>query len=884
MKWIHRKVWQFCLALMLVSPFFILLISVGAAENPSTHIVFSDYSGPIVIPSGVHARVIGSEGSNTLEVSSGAEVECRNFIGANVVILAEPTDQFIVYRSGATAYLESFNGTRVRIPATPTPQIMIFSNGSHLLIISQEKMMLGSQEISLNPELVLPPFTDVEEPEIPTITLGDSEDLASKDILPTGDIIVVNQPGNPLHGMEIIVPPGSYNDTRQFQVSSAPVISHTFSEYFNPITPIITVENGNELSNEPLLITIPVNVPENHFAMAFYYNQQEGRLEGLTPVDVGDGYIVSATRRFSDIVVSSISMDQFSGNFDIDSGFRPGYDDWQFTNYGSRLAPGGHCAGQAVSAMWYYYERRLKNSQRPLYGRYDNNDRGYGTLDFWEDDSWGYRLASVVQDELNWSAPTYRILLGYEGYNDHLTWMAFGYAMLMSGGPQFIGISSSGPDPAGHAMVVYRMTQDGLYIADPNYPGDVTGAGLRERIIRYRDGRFVPYNSGPNATAISQGGEIAYDLIGYFPLTRWIDWDRVGARWAELEAGEDVGADIWPTQEIRVLTDGATMTYLPLTDRYSVTRTDTARASYTAVGGNTVDMTGRLFLRFQPRFNNVDVRVYRGTQFVTSGWSHQFVMLELQEGENDFGFYFRSSVNNEDLYSNFQRLIVIYTNDEDPDEKISVPDVVGMTRSDAEQTIERASLATEAETAYDDTVENGRVISQDPAPGTRVDTGSPVRIVISSGPDPGQGSLIAGSFAPHGDGFFNDFVINYNVTGLTASGIEDTVNQAYGTQRRYTLQGFTANTSQLRVSGTASGSNLGGSSQYAGRVTVRIWAGDQSEEQVYPIAVNTSPPYAFDVAVPIPENASNGGFSIEAGMGWPNGFFSIRVLSGGWQR
>ena len=57
----------------------------------------------------------------------------------------------------------------------------------------------------------------------------------------------------------------------------------------------------------------------------------------------------------------------------VDSGFRPGVDDWQFTNYGSYVAPTGHCEGQSVSAIWYYVNQRLGGGASPLYGLYDDN-------------------------------------------------------------------------------------------------------------------------------------------------------------------------------------------------------------------------------------------------------------------------------------------------------------------------------------------------------------------------------------------------------------------------------------------------------------------------------------------------------------------------------
>ncbi|MBK7303284.1 MAG: hypothetical protein IPI90_08535 [Saprospiraceae bacterium] len=42
-----------------------------------------------------------------------------------------------------------------------------------------------------------------------------------------------------------------------------------------------------------------------------------------------------------------------------ESGFRPGIDDWEYPNQGSYIDLEGHCAGQSLTAMWYYHIRKL---------------------------------------------------------------------------------------------------------------------------------------------------------------------------------------------------------------------------------------------------------------------------------------------------------------------------------------------------------------------------------------------------------------------------------------------------------------------------------------------------------------------------------------------
>ncbi len=71
-----------------------------------------------------------------------------------------------------------------------------------------------------------------------------------------------------------------------------------------------------------------------------------------------------------------------------------------------------------------------------------------------------------------------------------------------------------------------------------------------------------------------------------------------------------------------------------------------------------------------------------------------------------------------------------------PEEHVTVPDVVGMTRSGAEQEILSSGLmlATVTE-AYSDSVETGRVIRQEPAAGASVRPGGTVSLVVSRGAD-----------------------------------------------------------------------------------------------------------------------------------------------------
>ena len=67
-------------------------------------------------------------------------------------------------------------------------------------------------------------------------------------------------------------------------------------------------------------------------------------------------------------------------------------------------------------------------------------------------------------------------------------------------------------------------------------------------------------------------------------------------------------------------------------------------------------------------------------------------------------------------------------------EQVAVPDVRGKSRTDAEDAIEEAGLTADVTRREDEDADPGTVLSQDPAPGTEVDEGSAVNIVVARAP------------------------------------------------------------------------------------------------------------------------------------------------------
>ena len=282
--------------------------------------------------------------------------------------------------------------------------------------------------------------------------------------------------------IKIDVPEDAFSKKTNFKIKTKEIKEHHFGEAFDPITPVFSIDNNGKRSEKPMTVMIPIDIEEDEFAMAFYYNK-DGSLEPLPLIYQDSSQIVAATTHFSDIVASKISIEELMA-LDIDTGFRPEVDDWSFANYGSQISPGGHCAGQSVSMAYYYNE--LKTTGDPgLHAIFDNNTQQVKTPQFDRDDSLGIRLSSVMQEEGDWDGYYWDFL--YEQIHkqkyvsDRQMYYAFAYSMHLTGEPQMMGIFVREADPdeeiklsAGHAIVIYRIAQGTMYVADPNFPGNAS--------------------------------------------------------------------------------------------------------------------------------------------------------------------------------------------------------------------------------------------------------------------------------------------------------------------------------------------------------------------------------------------------------------------------
>lgn len=483
--------------------------------------------------------------------------------------------------------------------------------------LSQYETIANSLVITaMPPKKATPTATpSTGQPSKGTMNLGPRVQVTAND---TDGTIAVQKSGDPLDGFNIQVPAGAYQNNPTFEVSYQPVQSHTFGPDVTPISPVITVQTaGGVLAKKPILVKIPVKVPPDSFAMAFFYDSKTGKLEGVPFVTQDSDSVTVATSRFGDFVVLSALhttiMTRFLAESAPGSGFEPGKDDWQFVNEGSYLSPGGFCQGSSLSELWYYDEvvKKTPNAKR-LWNLYDNN-KSKPTPNFWHDDSLAYRLASVVQED---SSAVRSLSISTERYFDDQVFYAFVVSMYLTGEPQFVGIEGKDREgnTSGHAIVAYKIAKDRIYVADPNFPGN------KERSIPFNGVKFLPYSSGDNAKVIGVN-DVRYNKFYYFGKTALMDWGALAALWKQVDAGT-IGNGRFPD--------------------YKLTLVDDTGKTYDATAKDLAVTTKKMAIQITSQAP-LNLGLYREGNWVDKGDTNPTAKLkldiELKDGVNDLGIY-----------------------------------------------------------------------------------------------------------------------------------------------------------------------------------------------------------------------------------------------------
>jgi hypothetical protein len=362
------------------------------------------------------------------------------------------------------------------------------------------------------------------------IERGETVELGSETSEPGQAVTLTAPEGGPGAGTEIVIPGDAYEEPVRFTLSFTPITVEGYDGKITALSDLVTIENGGDYAAAPVEVRIPVTLPDDMFAMGFYL-RDDGSLEPMPLVDETSTQVTLATRHFSSFFIGAIEKVLLPE--EIGTGYRAGEDDFRTPNYGSQIAPRGHCAGQSIASMWYFVEQRTARGAEQLFDRFDGGDPEK-TPSLWRDDRSAYRWASTVQRDINWKKLSVKMFHNLRSRTDELHWLAFRYAMLVTGAPQLVGMeeSSSG---SGHAMVAYAATASGLWVADPNWPGKL-------RQIEWQGDRFGPYLSALSA----DDSDSTFDRFGYYATTALVEWDKVGRRFEEAIAGT-IGSDRFPS-------------------------------------------------------------------------------------------------------------------------------------------------------------------------------------------------------------------------------------------------------------------------------------------------------------------------------------------------
>jgi len=496
------------------------------------------------------------------------------------------------------------------------------------------------------------------------IVTGTSINLITQPISSVGGTITISKSGDPLNGFTITVPPNSFTSTQTISVSYSLITSHKFGINFNPITPLIHIESDGGVSNNPILLKIPVNVISGKFQMPFLYDKSTGKLSPMLIQETGTNYILVSTRYFSptgqlskeghantityaDFAVSDIDEVKLAAQNIIDSDYRPGTDDWEFINWGSYITPSGECAGQSITAMWYYIEKKMNGAFSLFHQLDEYNDPTQPNV-LWEDNSKGYRFASTIQGDFNFS--DWLEDLGAQSKHPDITFKAFAYSMLITKEPQFILIAHTTPDTVGHAMVVYKVDYTGkkLYVSDPNYPNNRAPNGIiSERVINYTNDQLGPYTSG--ATAANTG--TVFNQIGFYPKSSYIKWSQITQRWQELLNGT-IGNDKFPNYTLNIDTVGGDI----LTDNYNTTNHTLIVLNQSTECDSFIQNSDKLqeLSAFNDQGKSVGTRIWTGRDLGK-------YEIELNPGNNKLGFYVKGKKSDgNDYFVDFKWFNIIY--------------------------------------------------------------------------------------------------------------------------------------------------------------------------------------------------------------------------------
>jgi PKD repeat protein len=406
--------------------------------------------------------------------------------------------------------------------------------------------------------------------------------IAPRTVDAAGATLGYARPGDPLSGLELVIPKGSYKTASTWSIVADSSITVPLPAEFSQVGPVLTISNGQGYSDSLMALTIPLRVGPEFAVAPFFFDPATGTLEGIPLLARSDSSITLASRHFSGdqlaipqaalrasvrasaqlafgtikMVFVKIPLSSLSGTFT--SSFLPGQDDWEFPNNGDYQGPHGDCEGMSVTAVFYHYFFR-SNSAPPLFHQFDRyltNDwdgvDGIHLVGAVQADYLGLIEAMKAQKDLIRSRAASIPGQTVEGLAS--TWILLNLKLTQK--PLVLGMFAA--DGSGHAVVVYQATGSSgsvvVQFADPNSPG----VG---RSLTYQNGNLQPVSM----QTIASGPPGQYITSSLFGITSDIPLSSIKSRWAEFTSKAQVN-DHLPGPRFFEVFDSLGQTWSPMPD------------------------------------------------------------------------------------------------------------------------------------------------------------------------------------------------------------------------------------------------------------------------------------------------------------------------------
>jgi len=368
----------------------------------------------------------------------------------------------------------------------------------------------------------------------------DALKIATETIAPSGGKISVRNPDSSLDGLTIEVPAGAYETSVEFSIYEGPIPDIALEEEIDIISPMIIIDNGGEYSNEIMGVTVPIEVPEEDFAMAFLYDPENDKLEGVPTYPENNGSLTFLTRHFSTYAMLSVKKSTLD-NLNFFTKYSPTNDFWNLPNAGSVVAPGGYCHGMALTSLYYSDPDAFGfdfTKQEPLYkDEYDNgSDHIVESPFFWQDDKRPIQLCSVANSlrptergaatiDKWWMFAKEKFALDIDEKHFYLC----AFSLWASTDPHLLSIWNTQTN-SGHALICYGIHNQSLDVLDPNIP-------LQASKIDYDrvSSSFEPYETANNYQDYAEGNLVTYDIVAFSGWTIHYNLDKLAELCHEYE-------------------------------------------------------------------------------------------------------------------------------------------------------------------------------------------------------------------------------------------------------------------------------------------------------------------------------------------------------------